>query len=114
MEWPDRISVYHKLRNLPSGETDSFILDVVILSHKHQRPAARCIEDIVVYDYRARRKTNLRPYMADAFVETFELQEREKKTCLDEVRSLQSKVRELEVASWDRSDAKEDFGSASP
>lgn len=54
MAWPDRISVYHKLRAAPTASTDSFILDVLILSERHQRPAARCVEDIVVYDYRVR------------------------------------------------------------
>lgn len=44
MAWPDRISVYHKLRSLPTSSTNSFILDVIIISERHQRPAARCVE----------------------------------------------------------------------
>lgn len=113
MTWPDHISVYHKLRNSPSsGDPSSFILDVVILSHKYQRPAARCVEDIVIYDYMAARKTELKPWMRDEFEDTFRLQEEEKGACLEEARILEEKVRKLERESWDREGAVEDLGQA--
>lgn len=112
MTWPDHISVYHKLRSLPSSSTDSFALDVLILSELHQRPAARCVEDIVVYDYRQAKKTPLRPFMVDQFRETYELQLQAKKENGDRVRGLLDRVRRLEELSWDRPDAKEDLGSA--
>ena len=114
MAWPDHVSVYHKLRSLPSSSTDSFELDVVILSERHQRPAARCVEDIVVYDYRQGKKTPLRPFMLDQFRETYDLQLQAKNNSGARVRSLHDRVRRLEQSSWDRQDAKEDFGSASP
>lgn len=114
MTWPDHISVYHKLRSLPSSSTESIVLDVVILSELHQRPAARCVEDIVVYDYRQGKKTPLRPFMVDKFRETYELQLQAKKENGDRIRGLLDRVRSLEKSSWDRPDAKEDHGSASP
>ncbi|KAI9817815.1 MAG: hypothetical protein M1827_000934 [Pycnora praestabilis] len=112
MTWPDHITVYHKLRSLPSSSTDCFILDVVILSELHQRPAARCVEDIVVYDYKQGNRTPLRPFMVEKFRETFELQERAKIEYSDRVKVLFDRVETLESASWNREDAKEDLGTA--
>lgn len=114
MTWPDRVTVLHKLRSEPSNETDSFILDVIILSERHRRPAARCVEDIVVYDYKQGKKAPLPSFMLEQFRETFALQEAAKKKYSERVIHLSKQVRELETASWDRPDAKEDFGSASP
>lgn len=112
MTWPDHISVFHKLRSLPSPTDGSFILDVIILSELHQRPAARCIEDIVVYDYRKGMKTELRPFMMDAFRETWEKQEDAKRRMGEKIRELDWAVRELERGSWDQEGAVEDMGSA--
>ncbi|RAR13261.1 Thioesterase/thiol ester dehydrase-isomerase [Stemphylium lycopersici] len=112
MKWPDRITVLHKLRSNPAKDTDHFVLDVLILSEAHRRPAARCIEDIVVYDYRTARKSPLPPFMIEKFQETFKLQEQTKEKNSGRVRALLGRVRALEKSSWDRPDAKEDFGSA--
>jgi len=112
MTWPDRVSVYHKLRDLPDSSTDSFILDVIIMSELHRRPAARCVEDIVVYDYRNAKKAPLRSFMVDKFRKTYELQEQEKALNGARVEDLMKRVEDLEKASWDRPDAKEDIGSA--
>jgi hypothetical protein len=113
MKWPDRITVLHKLRDKPTQNTDHFILDVLILSERHQRPAARCIEDIVVYDYRTAKKSPLPPFMIDKFQETFKLQEQTKELNSERVRGLLERIRDLEKNCWDREGAKEDFGSAS-
>lgn len=112
MAWPDRISVYHKLRAAPIASTDSFILDVLILSERHQRPAARCVEDIVLYDYRRGVKAPLRDFMVEKFVETFQLQEQTKIRNEKRVRELLQRVRRLEKQAWDRADAVEDMGGA--
>lgn len=112
MKYPDRISVFHKLASEPTADTDSFILNVLILSERHQRPAARCVEDIVVYDYQKSKKAPLKPFMVDRFRETWKLQEEAKARNSDRVRSLLDRVRALEKNTWDREDAVEDFGSA--
>lgn len=112
MTWPDHISVYHKLASQPTSSTDSFVLDVLILSELHKRPAARCVEDIVVYDYKRGKKTPLRPFMVDAFRQTWQLQEEAKKQNSDRVRSLLDRVQALEKDTWDNPDAVEDLGSA--
>ena len=112
MKWPDRVTVLHKLRNKPTMDMDHFFLDVLILSEKARRPAARCIEDIVVYDYRKAQKSRLLPFMIEKFSETFELQEQAKERCSMRVKTLLDRVRQLEKSSWDRADAKEDLGSA--
>jgi len=112
MTWPDRITVLHKLRTEPVEATDHFILDVLILSERHQRPAARCVEDIVVYDYRKAKKTPLQPFMVEKFRETFRLQEEARRRNGERVRELLERARELEKGSWDREGAVEDLGSA--
>lgn len=107
-----RITVLHKLRSEPKEGTDHFILDVLILSEAHRRAAARCIEDIVVYDYRSAKKSPLPRFMIDKFKKTFELQEQAKERNSTRVRKLLARVRGLEKSSWDRPDAVEDLGSA--
>ncbi|KAH9880104.1 hypothetical protein J1614_002130 [Plenodomus biglobosus] len=101
MKWPDRITVLHKLRDKPSSDCDHFILDVVILSEAQRRASARCVEDIVIYDYKRARKSQLPRFMAEKFNETFELQEEAKETNGRRVRGLLDRVRELEKSSWD-------------
>jgi len=110
MAWPDRICVYHKLRSAPTPSADSFILDVLIVSERHQRPAARCVEDIVVYDYERGRKAPLRPFMVQKFQETFALQEEAKARNGRRVRELLGRVEKLERGNWDREGAVEDMG----
>jgi hypothetical protein len=102
--------VLHKLRSRPTEDADHFLLDVIILSESHQRPAARCEEDVVIYDYRAAKKTALPPFVLTKLLETFELQEKTKAACSHQVQQLLSRVRDLEKASWDRPDAVEDMG----
>jgi hypothetical protein len=104
--------VLHKLRDRPVPNTDHFTLDVLILSEAHRRAAARCVEDIVVYDYKQSKKSPLMPFMVDKFQETFDLQEQAKERNGNRVRTLLGRVRELEKSSWDRPGAVEDFGSA--
>ncbi|KAI9755387.1 MAG: hypothetical protein M4579_004316 [Chaenotheca gracillima] len=113
MTWPDRVTVYHKLRSAPSASSDAFHLDVTVLSELHQRCAARCVEDIVVYDYRQGRKTALQPFMQDVFQDTFRQQEEARIFWSKQVRMLIDRVEKLEKASWDREGAVEDLGSAS-
>lgn len=113
MTYPDRITVYHKLRSRPSASDFSFKLDVLILSELQQRPAARCYEDIVVYDYKQQRKAALPPWMLEQFEQTFDLQEATKEEAGRKVQGLLERVRALEKASWDRPDAVECVGPAS-
>lgn len=112
MTYPDRVSVYHKLRSRPDANSESLILDVLILSEARQRPAARCLEDVVVYDYRVGKKCTLEPFMVDELQRTFDLQEAAKRQNHDKVQRIERQVRDLELKSWDRPDAKEDLGSA--
>jgi len=112
MTWPDHISVFHKLRFLPKPTDTSFILDVMILSELHQRPAARCVEDIVVYDYRKGKKMALPPFLMDAFTQTWKEQEQAKTRCLKKIREIEHDVRKLEMESWDREGAIEEVGVA--
>ena len=114
MTWPDKISVYHKLRSRPNESTSSMLLDVMILSEFKQRPAARCLEDVVVYDYRAAKRSSLRAFMLDQFEQTFDLQETAKRDNQAKVSMIEDNVRSLETSSWDRPDAEEDFGNATP
>lgn len=117
MKWPDRISVFHKLRHSPSSTTSSsdpssFILDVLILSEVHQRPAARCEEDIVVYDYAAGKKASISGFIKEGFERVWIEQEEEKRKAEKRIEEIESMVRELEMDSWDQEGAVEDMGAA--
>ncbi|KAL9632790.1 MAG: hypothetical protein Q9204_003644 [Flavoplaca sp. TL-2023a] len=110
MSWPDRVSVYHKLQSPPSSSVESFTLDVLIVSERHQRVAARCVEDIVVYDYRRREKTKMQPFMLEQFDQTWRAQEEAKRVNTVKASELVERVRRLEEGSWDKEGAVEDVG----
>lgn len=110
MAWPDKVSVFHKLRKIPKEGESSFVLDAMILSEREQRPAARCLEDIVVYDYRVGKKIALRPFMLDGFETIYREQEEAREKNTRRVLQILDDVRQMEKDSWDRADAKEDLG----
>lgn len=116
MKFPDKISVYHRLVQDPSSSLSSqsaFQLQVMIMSEARQRPAARCYEDIVTYDYQKNRKTpELPPFIFEQFKDIWDLQEQAKKDWQQRILDIESQVRTLELESWDRADAVEDTGSA--
>jgi hypothetical protein len=111
MTWPDKISVFHKLRHLPKPEDNSFVLDVVILSEGQRRVAARCEEDIVVYDYRKGEKAAIREFMMRAFEKTWRDQQEEEERVRRRVEEVEGVVRELEKGCWDKEGAVEDMGT---
>ncbi|RPB16340.1 hypothetical protein P167DRAFT_570578 [Morchella conica CCBAS932] len=100
VEWPDKVTVYHKLGDV---STTSFTLDVIIISEKHQRPAARCHEDIVVYNYQPADKTQLPgkahipDFMKVQFDETLRLQKEAKEDALENIRDISKRVEGLEM-----------------
>lgn len=87
------------------------LLDVMILSDARQRPAARCKEDCVIYDYQGGRKTTLPLWMLDQLEKTFDLQELSKSENSRKIEAILDRVTALERQTWDREDATEDFGS---
>ena len=110
MTFPDHISVFHKLRSMPKPTDSHFFLDVMILSELRQRPAARCEEDIVVYDYKKGQKTPIPPFMMDAFQQTWEAQEAEKERAEGKMKDVLWAVRRAEQQTWDKEGAVEDMG----
>lgn len=116
MESPDKITVYHKLVPDLSGHLSSqsaFQLEVMILSEARQRPAARCFEDIVLYDYTKNRKAaKFPPFVMEQFKTIWKQQEQEKENWLRRIADIEIRVRNLELESWDAVDAIEDHGSA--
>jgi acyl-CoA thioesterase FadM len=113
MVYPDHVTIYHKLVSRPVEGQDNFHLHVIILSELHQRPAARVVEDCVLYDYRKAKKTPLQPFMLKVLQKTWDLQEEAKRRNSERVHSILDRVRKLETDSWDREDAVEDMRSAS-
>lgn len=85
-----------------------------MLSERHQRAAARCLEEIVVYDYRKGSKAKLPPFMIAKFTQMWRKQEEAKARKGDSVRSLFERVARLEKSTWDREDAVEDIGEGRP
>jgi thioesterase superfamily protein len=94
--YPDRVTVLHRLTKRPDATSDALFFDVMILSDAHRRLAARCTEDIVVYDYRTAKRAPLLPFMVDRLQETFDLQEENRARCRDEVSGMIDAVERLE------------------
>jgi hypothetical protein len=65
----------------------------------------------VVYDYKAGRKVNIRPFMMKAFEQTWREQEEEKARVEKRIIEVESAVGELEKETWNREGAVEDLGS---
>ncbi len=110
MTWPDHISVFHKLRCPPKPTDTSFILDVMILSELHQRPAARYVEDIVMYDYKTGKKRGVMEFMMKGFEGTWREQEDARRRAESRIQEIEGVVREIECETWDRDGAVEDLG----
>ena len=81
-----------------------------MLSERHQRAVARCVEDIVVYDYVHRKKISMPNFMIDQFRVLWWQQERMQRESIDRVTLLLRRLEDLERASWNREDAVEDMG----
>ncbi|KAL4973682.1 thioesterase-like superfamily-domain-containing protein [Aspergillus desertorum] len=115
MQYPDRVTVYHKLVHDPSSSQTTqfaFHLQAIILSEARQRPAARVNEDLVTYDYKTGKKVAIPPWLMEQLKDTWKLQEQAKRQWQQRILDIEARVRELEVESWDREDAVEDMGSA--
>ncbi|KAH6667861.1 thioesterase-like superfamily-domain-containing protein [Halenospora varia] len=112
MTFPDRVSVYHKLASRPRPEDSHFILDVAIVSEKRQRIAARCTEDIVVYDYQQGHKIPIEPFMLEAFKKTWQDQQARQGHVQVRMTELHKQLRAIEKETWDKPGAVEDMGSA--
>ncbi|KAK4240178.1 hypothetical protein C8A03DRAFT_31747 [Achaetomium macrosporum] len=112
MVYPDKISVYHKLRAKPEGDPapSSFFLDCIVLSHQHRRASCRLEEDIVIYDYKAGGKTSMPSFMVELFEKTWKLQQQETLRARTRIWDLIRSVEKLEKETWDRPDAVEDMG----
>lgn len=96
MKYPDRTTVLHKLIRSPDYDSDHVLLEAVILSERYRRPAARCFEDIVVYDYRAAKKTPLKPFMVDELQKMFKRQQESKELAEKEIEEFFVEVAEIE------------------
>ncbi|PNP43963.1 hypothetical protein TGAMA5MH_04248 [Trichoderma gamsii] len=96
MTFPDRITVLHKLVTKPDYSSDRFYLDVVVYSEQQRRPAAKCFEDIVVYDYKAAKKAPLKPFMVDELRATFDLQEQRKQDTEKKIAELHEFLEQVE------------------
>jgi acyl-CoA thioesterase FadM len=112
LQYPDRVTVIHKLLQEPKMGMDALHLEAVVLSETHQRIAARITEDIAVYDYRIQKKAPLPDFMVETFMQEWQDQQKAMKDAANHRGSIESKLRDLEQQTWDRSDAVEDMGSA--
>jgi hypothetical protein len=95
--FPDTVTVLHKLVSKPDLDTSSFLLEAIIVSHEHQRAAARCFEDIVVYDYRSGKKSPLEPFMVSEFADTYDLQKQTREKTVQRIKHLQNVLQDTEA-----------------
>jgi hypothetical protein len=96
MTFPDRVIVLYRLREAPTPTSSHLGLEAWIISERHKRIAARCIDETSLYDYKVGKKTVLEPFMVDKFQETWRMQEAHKKSCEEEIRGITQEVENLE------------------
>lgn len=111
LNYPDRISVLHRLDRHPTA-TDSFTLEAVVLSEVHQRIAAKITEDIVVYNYRLGKKTPLQPFMLEAMRTLYNEQSLGVAYTDRKIDQVLRKLRTVEINTWDKEGASEDMGGS--
>jgi hypothetical protein len=84
----------------------------VVLSHRHQRIAAKTEEDIVIYDYKNAKKATIPPFALDTLQQTWDKQLQEAARAQQRIGELESWVAALEKETWDKEGAVEDVGAA--
>jgi uncharacterized coiled-coil protein SlyX len=94
--FPDRITVLHRIRSLSKVDADRFTLEAVILSEKHRRVAAKCVEEIVVYDYRLGKKAAMDEWLWAGLQRVVEEQEQWKEQCQAQLKQLDEAVTQAE------------------
>ncbi|KAK2034800.1 hypothetical protein LX32DRAFT_551416 [Colletotrichum zoysiae] len=97
MKFPDRIHVLYKLTEPPNYDTTSLNLEAWVLSDNHRRIAARCIEEIAIYDYAVGKKSVLKSFMVERLQQTFLLQEKARIAFQGEARQVIAAVEKLEA-----------------
>ena len=80
-----------------------------MLSHNHQRPAARIAEDLVIYDYRLGKKISLPTWIKSVFQKAAEDEQESRRHWQAKRRELETKLQNLEDNSI-LSGKKEDIG----
>lgn len=98
MTYPDYTTVLHKLIARPTETSDHVLLEAVVLSEQFRRPAARCFEDIVVFDYKKQKKTPLKGFMVEELQKTYDLQEKSQKDWEERAQELVKSVEKLEAS----------------
>jgi hypothetical protein len=96
MTFPDHVTVMHKLITKPDNSSDRLLFEAVAFSHRHQRPAAKFIEDVAVYDYKAGKKAPLKPFMVELMADVFAMQNQRKEAAEVEIAALHQFVDGLE------------------
>ncbi|TWU78492.1 hypothetical protein ED733_008965 [Metarhizium rileyi] len=93
VEYPDKITVIHKLAERPSHSSESIFLDAVIYSETHKRLAARCFEDIAVYNYKAGKRATLEGFMVEELQHVYDLQEKNKLRLSQQLDKLEQELK---------------------
>lgn len=97
MTYPDNVTVMHRLVQRPDYHSDRLFFDVIIYSERHQRAAAKCFEDVAVYDYRAGKKSPLQAHVVDELREIYDLQERSRQDVEEKVTELHAYIERAEA-----------------
>lgn len=95
MNFPDRVTVIHKLLVKPEATSTSIFLEAAIISEQHQRIAARCFEDIAVYDYKAGKISPMHHFMVEELDAVYDSQVQAHQAALKNIATLQERLKKL-------------------
>lgn len=73
-------------------------LQANIYSHEHQRLAATCHEEIVIYDYKKGKRVALMPQMMDVLAKAYDVQEKDRAEVEVKLRKVYDLFAEIDAA----------------
>lgn len=95
--FPDQINVVYKLAQAPEANSTSLFLEAAIYSSRNRRLAAKCYEELVVYNYRKAERATLPPWLYAGLRDVWKMQGEAVEWAEKEIHELLRRFEEVEA-----------------
>jgi hypothetical protein len=95
--FPDQINVVYKLTQAPKADSTSLFLEAAIYSSRNRRLAAKCYEELVVYNYRKAERATLPSWLYAGLRDVWNMQGEAIEWAEKEIRELLRRFEEFEA-----------------
>ncbi|KFA77645.1 hypothetical protein S40288_02696, partial [Stachybotrys chartarum IBT 40288] len=95
--FPDQINVVYKLTQAPKADSTSLFLEAAIYSSRNRRLAAKCYEELVVYNYRKAERATLPSWLYAGLRDVWNMQGEAVEWAEKEIRELLRRFEEFEA-----------------